>query len=360
MKILTKKIEEITPYENNPRINDAAVDAVANSIRDFGFKNPVIIDKDGVIVCGHTRLKAAKKLGLKTVPCIMADDLTEDQVKAFRLADNKTAELAEWDINLLDMELTEIDDSIDMELYGFYDEEAFEEEASEEDEYDETQECETRVKKGDVWELGEHRLMCGDSFTEDISLLMGGAESDVAFCDPPYDMDLDEWISNLKNNKPGRPVILMASDKQTVRLTHEIPNFRQFLVHDREQAILCNVDTPMSQHTIISLFCDHPSRYFVNRHYCFTTVIRCRKDYKKSTDEYSCKMGKPLKVITELISHYSKDGEKILDLFAGGGSVLVVCEQIGRQYFGCELDPSQCDKIIDRWEKLTGKSAIKI
>lgn len=124
MKILTKKIEEITPYENNPRINDAAVDAVANSIRDFGFKNPVIIDKDGVIVCGHTRLKAAKKLGLKTVPCIMADDLTEDQVKAFRLADNKTAELAEWNINLLDMELTEIDDSIDMELYGFYDEDS--------------------------------------------------------------------------------------------------------------------------------------------------------------------------------------------------------------------------------------------
>lgn len=124
MKILTKKIEEITPYENNPRINDAAVDAVANSIRDFGFKNPVIIDKDGVIVCGHTRLKAAKKLGLKTVPCIMADDLTEDQVKAFRLADNKTAELAEWDINLLDIELTEIDDSVDMELYGFYDEDS--------------------------------------------------------------------------------------------------------------------------------------------------------------------------------------------------------------------------------------------
>jgi ParB-like chromosome segregation protein Spo0J len=117
-KIIEKKIEEVVPYENNPRNNDKAVKFVANSIKQFGFKVPIIIDKNGVIVAGHTRLKAAKKLGMKMVPCIVADDLTPEQVKAFRLADNKTAELADWNDELLESELADIDD-IDMGQFGF-------------------------------------------------------------------------------------------------------------------------------------------------------------------------------------------------------------------------------------------------
>ena len=118
MKIEEMKVGELIPYENNPRKNDAAVDAVAASIREFGFKVPIIIDKDGVIVAGHTRLKAAEKLGMKTVPVIRADDLTEEQVKAFRLADNKTGELAEWDFEKLKAELNEIQ-GMNMEDFGF-------------------------------------------------------------------------------------------------------------------------------------------------------------------------------------------------------------------------------------------------
>lgn len=118
MQVVEKKITEIKPYEKNPRKNDNAVDAVANSIREFGFKSPVIIDKDNVIVCGHTRYKAAKKLGLDVVPCVVADDLTEEQIKAYRLADNKVSELAEWDIDLLGDELDGIFD-IDMSDFGF-------------------------------------------------------------------------------------------------------------------------------------------------------------------------------------------------------------------------------------------------
>lgn len=118
MQVVEKKITEIKPYEKNPRKNDNAVDAVANSIREFGFKSPVIIDKDNVIVCGHTRYKAAKKLGLDVVPCVVADDLTEEQIKAYRLADNKVSELAEWDIDLLGEELDGIFD-IDMSDFGF-------------------------------------------------------------------------------------------------------------------------------------------------------------------------------------------------------------------------------------------------
>lgn len=118
MQVVEKKITEIKPYEKNPRKNDSAVDAVASSISQFGFKNPIVIDKDGVIVCGHTRYKAAKKLGLDKVPCVVADDLTEEQIKAYRLADNKVSELAEWDIDLLGEELDGIFD-IDMSDFGF-------------------------------------------------------------------------------------------------------------------------------------------------------------------------------------------------------------------------------------------------
>lgn len=118
MQIIEKRIDELRPYKNNPRNNDGAVDAVAASIKEFGFKVPIIIDKDNVIVAGHTRLKAAQKLGAKTVPVILADDLTEEQVKAFRLADNKTAELAGWDFSMLEKELQALKD-IDMSVYGF-------------------------------------------------------------------------------------------------------------------------------------------------------------------------------------------------------------------------------------------------
>ena len=118
MQIITKKLSELHPYTNNPRKNDQAVDAVANSIREFGFKVPVVIDKNGEIIAGHTRLKAAKKLKMKEIPCIVADDLTEEQIRAFRIADNKAGELADWDFEALINELVGITD-IDMEQFGF-------------------------------------------------------------------------------------------------------------------------------------------------------------------------------------------------------------------------------------------------
>lgn len=130
LQVVYKKPGDIIPYERNPRNNDGAVEAVANSIREFGFKVPVVIDKDGVIVCGHTRVKAAKKLGIDEIPCIMADDLTDEQVKAFRLADNKTSELSEWDETLLALEMDDIF-NIDLEQFGF---EPLNEEIEEEEE----------------------------------------------------------------------------------------------------------------------------------------------------------------------------------------------------------------------------------
>lgn len=175
MEIIFKKVNEITPYERNPRQNDDAVDAVANSIKEFGFKVPIIIDKDGVIAAGHTRLKAAKKLGMEQVPCIVADDLTPAQIKAFRLADNKTGELALWDFDLLSEELAELG-NIDMTQFGFEDE-AFPEDDPDvvEDDYEEPEQLEPRTKPGQLFRLGDHILMCGDSTKEDdVKKLIGG------------------------------------------------------------------------------------------------------------------------------------------------------------------------------------------
>ena len=186
--IVYKETKDLIPYANNPRLNDNAVDAVAASIKEFGFKVPIVVDRENVIVNGHTRLKAAHKLGLKQVPCIVADDLTQEQVKAFRLADNKTSELAEWDMDKLDIELGEIPD-IDMSAFGFDIEIDDIEEVPEvkEDEAPEVKDEESKAKLGDIYQLGNHRLMCGDSTkAEDIDRLMDGAKADMVFCDAPY------------------------------------------------------------------------------------------------------------------------------------------------------------------------------
>lgn len=187
------KIDDLIPYENNPRINDQAVDAVANSIKEFGFKVPIIIDKNNVIVAGHTRLKAAQKLGLEEVPVIVADDLTEDQIKAFRLVDNKVGELASWDFEKLEIELAGIE--IDMLQFDFdvsdmptEEKEVIEDNFNVDEALEEIEEPVCQV--GDVWLLGDHRLMCGNSTSiDDLDELLQGVLVDVVVTDPPYNMN---------------------------------------------------------------------------------------------------------------------------------------------------------------------------
>ena len=164
MEIINKKLSELKQYENNPRNNDAAVDGVAASIKEFGFKVPIIIDNNNMIVCGHTRYKAAKKLKLDTVPCIIADDLTEAQIKAFRLADNKVSEKATWNEDLKFLELSEIEPlGIDMLQFGFEElEKQLNNTAVVEDEYNAEPPEEPKSKLGDIYQLGKHRVICGD------------------------------------------------------------------------------------------------------------------------------------------------------------------------------------------------------
>lgn len=166
-------IGDVKPYENNPRDNDGAVEATANSIKEFGWQQPIVVDKDMVIIAGHTRLKAAKQLGLKHVPIVVAD-LSEEQAKAYRLADNKTGELADWDMGLLDDELAEIAD-IDMSDFGFDLDIPDDDKEVQEDDFDEEVPEEPKSKLGQIYQLGRHRLMCGDSTkAEDVKKLVGG------------------------------------------------------------------------------------------------------------------------------------------------------------------------------------------
>ena len=196
LEIITMKIADIHPYEHNPRNNDAAVESVARSIQEFGFKNPILLDADHVIIAGHTRLRAAISLGMTEVPCVIATDLTPEQVKAFRIADNKTAEIAEWNYELLPLEIKDLQTSnFDLSLLGFdltelekmlLDEPVETEGETDPDAAPEVQEESVSVP-GEIYRLGRHLLMCGDSTREDnVSKLMNGQKADMAFTDPPY------------------------------------------------------------------------------------------------------------------------------------------------------------------------------
>ena len=204
MKIEIWKITDIKPYETNPRVNDQAVSAVAASIREFGFRQPIVVDEDGVIIVGHTRWKAAQQLGLEKVPVHVAKDLTPAQIKAYRLADNKTADLSEWDLELLPIELAELERmDFDLDLIGFSGDELAElmdpgvkDGLTDPDEIPEPPD-EPTTQPGDLWVLGEHHLLCGDSSDpEHVDRLLDGAKIHLVNTDPPYNVKLEPRSNN--------------------------------------------------------------------------------------------------------------------------------------------------------------------
>jgi len=412
MDILNLGLEEIKPYEKNPRNNDNAVDAVAASIREFGFKVPIIIDKDNIIVAGHTRYKAAKKLGLKTVPCIKADDLTDEQVKAFRLADNKVAELAEWDFDLLNEELETI--TIDMEQFGFetiVDAEA--EPEAEEDNYEPEVPEEPKSKHGDIYILGNHRLMCGDSTSlEDVEKLMNGAVADLVVTDPPYNVAIENSkgmtiendnmessqfqdfltsaFENLERSlKPGGAFYVWYASREHINFETALNKanlrVREQLIWNKNSFILGRQDYHWKHEPCLYGWKDGESHYFVDDRTQSTVFEDKGIDIKKLKKEEMQKLleellsdkisttvinedkpsvndlhptMKPIKLIARLIKNSSKQKECVLDLFGGSGSTLIACEQLNRTCMTMEYDPRYADVIVDRWETLTGKKAV--
>ncbi|MFN9912166.1 MAG: ParB N-terminal domain-containing protein, partial [Pirellulaceae bacterium] len=204
MKIELRSITDIKPYPNNPRINDGAVDTVAGSIKEFGFRQPIVVDSDGVIICGHTRFKAAQKLGLEKVPVHVAKDLSPEQIKAYRIADNKTAELAEWNYDLLPIELADLQScNYDLGLLGFDQDELakllnpeLNEGLTDPDDIPAPPD-EAITQAGDLWVLGNHRLLCGDSSNpQHLDRLLGGQTIQLVNMDPPYNVKVEPRSNN--------------------------------------------------------------------------------------------------------------------------------------------------------------------
>ena len=385
MQIEMVKVDELIPYANNPRKNDKAVKAVADSIKQFGFKVPIIIDKNGIIVTGHTRLKAAIRLKMKEVPVIRVDDLTDEQVKAFRLVDNKTAEIADWDVDALIQELNEIEMDLSMFDLEIDDDDI----VVVEDDYDVVVPDEPISKRGDIWLLGRHRLMCGDSTSEeDIEVLIAGNKIDMIFTDPPYGMNLDTDYSGMKSEifKGGMggkkyeqgivdeftpemiSVIMGLNVKETFiwgadYFAEYIPNRNEgsWVVWDKRANDNDDVEEDYSSDKMYgSCFELCWSRA---KHKRAIARVKWAGIFGMSSQDQNKRLHptqKPLELCSWFISKYSNINNTILDLFGGSGSTLIASEQLNRICYMMELDPKYVDVIIKRWEDYTGLTAEKI
>lgn len=430
MTIYEKRIEELKPYDNNPRKNEAAIEAVAASIKEFGFKVPIVIDASGEIIAGHTRLKAAKLLGLPSVPCIVADDLTPEQIKAFRLADNKTAELAEWDDELLKAELEAIAE-IDMSLFGFPPEELEPDEITEDEFNEEPEEDEEpKTKRGEIYQLGRHRLMIGDSTNPaDVAQLMNGEQAALCVTDPPYNVDYDAkerslmavrvnnritegkltgiendkmeegdflaFLTKAFNNmrdalKPGAAFYIWHSASETRNFWEATKaaglEVRQQLIWVKNMFVIGRQDYHWKHEPCLYGWKDGAAHYFINDRTQDTIILDeapnfsklkreeaielLRKIYEEQPQSviYENNTGKrdlhptmkPVNLFGKLIKNSSRQGETVLDLFGGSGTLIIAAEQLNRAAYVMEYEPKYADIIIKRFEEFTGAKAEKI
>lgn len=373
-------IGDVKPYENNPRDNDGAVEATANSIKEFGWQQPIVVDKDMVIIAGHTRLKAAKQLGLKHVPIVVAD-LSEEQAKAYRLADNKTGELADWDMGLLDDELAEIAD-IDMSDFGFDLDIPDDGEEAQEDDFDEEVPEEPKSKLGQIYQLGRHRLMCGDSTkTEDVKKLVGGVQCDLLLTDPPYNVGYEgkqkskmtikndrqedgefykflfNAFSAAKDNlKQGSSFYIWYASSEAANFNNAANNaglsVREELIWEKNNLVMGRQDYQWKHEPCLYGWVEGGSHsWYSDRKQ--TTVMHFDKPQRSDLHPTM----KPIALFDYQIKNSTKSGDVVLDLFGGSGTTIMACEQDGRNACVMEYDPKYVDVIIKRWEGFTGKKA---
>jgi DNA modification methylase len=377
MKIEMISIDDVKPYENNPRNNAISIDKVADSIREFGFRQPIVVDEDMTILAGHTRLLASKQLELKEVPVHIADGLTNSQKKAYRIMDNKSSEDSEWDMDLLHLEMKDLmDDDYNLNFTGFTPEqlealsvltESILEGKTDEDDLPEIPK-EPKSKVGDIYQLGHHRLMCGDSISiDDVDRLMDGKEADMVFTDPPYGIDYQDIKKN-HSKIAGDESLSNVKDLLSLILVLDIPmylccNWKCFsafeeamheagkgpkscIVWDKKVRVQ-NLDKFYKRHEFILYHGEFGGQKTLDG-----DVWVCNREVRKDHPT-----AKPVELCERAIRYSSNNAGIVLDLFGGSGSTLIAAEKSARKCYMMELDPIYVDVIVQRWENFTGKKA---
>ena len=429
MNVRLCNIDEIKPYDKNPRKNDGAVDAVAASLREFGFRQPIVVDEDGVIIVGHTRYKAAQQLGLAKVPVHVAKDLTPEKIKAYRLADNQTGDIATWDYDLLPIELAELKDMhFDLELLGFDSDvlaglldPGVQAGLTDPDDVPEPPD-DPVTQPGDLWILGNHRLLCGDSCkTEDVDRLLDGAPIHLVNSDPPYNVKVEPrsnnaiaaGLSSFANTHHQNFDVQRHPEK--AKGTHkkmrakDRPLENDFVSDEKFEELLLAWFGQMSRVLLpghgfyiwggYANCGNYPPAMKASGLYFSQSIIwdkqhpvLTRKDFmgahewcfygwkegaahryfgpNNATDLWHVKKinpqsmvhltEKPAELAVRAMQYSSHAGENVLDLFGGSGSTLIGAEQTGRHAYMMELDPAYCDVICRRWEEFTGGQAQRV
>ncbi len=394
LQVVTWPVEKLIPYARNARTHSAEqVAQVAASIAEFGWTNPILAGADGIVIAGHARLLAARKLGMTEVPVIVLDHLTESQRRALVLADNRLALNAGWDEEMLRVEMAALEeDGFNLEVVGFTDEEIEDllrepEEVhtgnTDDDAVPETPETAITVP-GDVWILGEHRLLCGDATQmADVEKVLAGGLADMVFCDPPYNVNYGATMKDkLRGNKRK-----IANDD----LGQDFEQFLQdacvnILAVTKGAIYVCMSSSEL--HTLQKAFRDSGGHWSTFVIWAKNTFTMGRSDYqrqyepilygwKEGTDHFWCGARdqgdvwfvkkpavndlhptmKPVELVERAIRNSSKGRDTVLDPFGGSGTTIIACEKAGRQARVIELEPKYCDVIVARWQEFTGKQA---
>ena len=374
LEIIKRNVDEIIPYENNPRDNDNSVDAVVESIKNFGFLVPIVIDKDNVLVAGHTRIKALKKMGIKTVPCILADKLTEDQIKAYRLADNMTSMNSKWNGKLVRLEMKNLPE-FDFTKFGmpekFMD---FKDRIKvEEDDFDEGQFIvdEPHSKQGDLYLLGNHRLLVGDSTdSEQVKRLIENTEVDLVVTDPPYNVNYEGSDGQtIKNDFMDKEAYKAFLDKVFINLKASLKEggafYIWFATMELRNIINSLFETGLEFRSMLIWKKPSPNLSYADYQWIYEPCMYGWKDgshnvyggltctnfleFDKPRKNDLHPTMKPLDLFGYLIQNSSKEHQRVLDLFGGSGTTLICCEDLNRKGLAMEFDEKYADVIVKRY-----------
>lgn len=405
MEIKTVKVSELNPHPKNPRIHpESALNKLVKSIREYGWTNPILVSKDGYILAGHARLKAAEKAGIEEVPAIYLP-LEGSKAEAYLIADNRLQDETEWDNEKLKNLLAELDKGdFDIELTGFDVNEIedlmtqfYTESKTDEDRIPEPPE-EPITKSGDLWLLGNHRLLCGDAANKsDVERLMDGKKADVAFTDPPYNIGYDYWDyldtkeAGVYKNWCEQWFEILTEYAIVTLITVGQWNMKMWFDIQKPLGIITWIARNKTSGSKISLFsvwepilvyakkikkfrrnkADILEGMLVREEGEFVTDVNEAIEYVKNncdlleinnklqTDVKLHKCPKQVRLVKELLLRYSSKNDLILDVFGGSGTTLIAAEQIDRICYIMELDETYCDVIVNRWETLTGQKAVK-